>query len=148
MLLYVPSQQLFIALCLFELCFTLRFVFLVSCNPYCSVALTHGAMGWSAVCDCDYPCLRSNWRIQGGGGGSETTFLPGKSQDAICFLRNTGTDSTPTPIPTSSEKQLGHITSLVRSVRPSMKHVDEHKSQDPPPSTTSTEFSGSANGTL
>ena len=68
LLLYVPSQQLFIALCLFELCFTLRFVFLVSCNPYCSVALTHGAMGWSAVCDCDYPCLRSNWRIQGGGG--------------------------------------------------------------------------------
>ena len=32
-------------------CFTL-FVFLVSCECYCSVALPHGAVGWSAVCDC------------------------------------------------------------------------------------------------
>ena len=27
-------------------------VFLMSCYCYCSVALPHGAMGWSAVCDC------------------------------------------------------------------------------------------------
>ena len=32
-------------------CFTL-FVFLVSCDCYCSVALPHGAVGWSAVCGC------------------------------------------------------------------------------------------------
>ena len=27
-------------------------VFLASCNCYCSVAFLHGAMDWSAVCDC------------------------------------------------------------------------------------------------
>ena len=32
-------------------CFTL-FVFLVSCDCYCSVALPHGAVDWSAVSDC------------------------------------------------------------------------------------------------
>ena len=32
-------------------CFIL-FVFLMSCFCYCSVALPHGAMGLSAVCDC------------------------------------------------------------------------------------------------
>ena len=32
-------------------CFTL-FVFLVSCDCYCSVALPHGDVGWSALCDC------------------------------------------------------------------------------------------------
>ena len=32
-------------------CFTLT-VFLMSCGSQCSVALPHGAEGWSAVCDC------------------------------------------------------------------------------------------------
>ena len=32
-------------------CFTLT-VFLMSCNSQCSVAYPHGAIGWSAVCDC------------------------------------------------------------------------------------------------
>ena len=32
-------------------CFTL-FVDLVSCGCSCSVAPTHGVVGWSAVCDC------------------------------------------------------------------------------------------------
>ena len=32
-------------------CFTL-IVFPVSCDFYYSVALPHGVMGWSAVCDC------------------------------------------------------------------------------------------------
>ena len=32
-------------------CFTL-FVFQVSCEFYCTVTLPHGAMGWSALCDC------------------------------------------------------------------------------------------------
>ena len=32
-------------------CFTLMF-FLKHCGCYCSVALPHGAVGWSAVCDC------------------------------------------------------------------------------------------------
>ena len=32
-------------------CFVL-FVFLMSCFCYCSVALPHDTMGWSAVCDC------------------------------------------------------------------------------------------------
>ena len=32
-------------------CFTM-FIFLLSCDFYCSVAITHGAVGWSAVCDC------------------------------------------------------------------------------------------------
>ena len=27
-------------------------VFLMSCDCYCSVAPPHGALGWSAVCDC------------------------------------------------------------------------------------------------
>ena len=31
-------------------CFTL-FVFLMSCDCYCSVALPHGAVGWSVVCE-------------------------------------------------------------------------------------------------
>ena len=31
-------------------CFTL-FIFLVSCDCYCSMALPQGTMGWSAVCD-------------------------------------------------------------------------------------------------
>ena len=30
-------------------------VLLVSCYCKCSVALSHGAMGWSAVCDCGIP---------------------------------------------------------------------------------------------
>ena len=34
-----------------EACFAL-FVFLASCGCYCSAALPHGAVGWSAVCDC------------------------------------------------------------------------------------------------
>ena len=33
-------------------CFTL-IVRLVSYDCYCSVALPRGALGWSAVCDCD-----------------------------------------------------------------------------------------------
>ena len=32
-------------------CFVL-IVFLMSCDCYCSVALPHAAVGWSAVCDC------------------------------------------------------------------------------------------------
>ena len=32
-------------------CVTL-IVFLVSCDCKCSVSLLHGAVGWSAVCDC------------------------------------------------------------------------------------------------
>ena len=32
-------------------CFAL-IVFLMSCDSLCSVALSHGVMGWSAVCDC------------------------------------------------------------------------------------------------
>ena len=32
-------------------CFTLT-VFLMSCDSQCSVALSHGSMGWSAMCDC------------------------------------------------------------------------------------------------
>ena len=32
-------------------CFALT-VFLMSCDSQCSVALPHGAVGWSAVCDC------------------------------------------------------------------------------------------------
>ena len=32
-------------------CFALT-VFLMSCDTQCSVALSHGAMGWSAICDC------------------------------------------------------------------------------------------------
>ena len=30
-------------------------VFLISCDSQCSVALPHGAVGWSAVCDCAIP---------------------------------------------------------------------------------------------
>ena len=30
-------------------------VLLVSCYCKCSAALSHGAMGWSAVCDCGIP---------------------------------------------------------------------------------------------
>ena len=33
------------------ICFTLT-VFLIACDSQCSVALPHGAVGWSAVCDC------------------------------------------------------------------------------------------------
>ena len=32
-------------------CFALT-AFLMSCDSQCSVALPHGGMGWSAVCDC------------------------------------------------------------------------------------------------
>ena len=32
-------------------CFTLT-VFLMSCDSQCSVVLPHGALGWTAVCDC------------------------------------------------------------------------------------------------
>ena len=32
-------------------CFTLT-VFLMACDSQCSVALSHGAVGWSVVCDC------------------------------------------------------------------------------------------------
>ena len=32
-------------------CFALT-VFLMSCDMQCCVALSHGAVGWSAVCDC------------------------------------------------------------------------------------------------
>ena len=32
-------------------CFTI-YVFLLSCGYCCSVAPPHGAVGWSAVCDC------------------------------------------------------------------------------------------------
>ena len=31
------------------------FVFLVSCDCYCSVALPYSAVGWYAVCDCGFP---------------------------------------------------------------------------------------------
>ena len=34
-------------------CFTL-FVFLVSCDCFCSVDLPRGAVGWSAGCECGY----------------------------------------------------------------------------------------------
>ena len=33
-------------------CFTLT-VFLMSCDSQCSVALSHSAVDWSAMCDCD-----------------------------------------------------------------------------------------------
>ena len=33
-------------------CFTV-FVFMMFCGSQSSVALLHGAIGWSAVCDCD-----------------------------------------------------------------------------------------------
>ena len=57
--------MLCIALCPFQFCnhldgeeragyFTL-FDFLVSCDCYCSVALSHGALSWYAVCDCVFP---------------------------------------------------------------------------------------------
>ena len=32
-------------------CFTLN-AFLMVCDCLCSVALPHGAMGWTAICDC------------------------------------------------------------------------------------------------
>ena len=32
-------------------CFVLT-VFLMSCDSQCSVALPHGAMSWSVMCDC------------------------------------------------------------------------------------------------
>ena len=32
-------------------CFALS-VFLMSCDGQCSMALPHGAVGWSVVCDC------------------------------------------------------------------------------------------------
>ena len=32
-------------------CFAL-IVFLMSCDCYCSMALPHGPVGWSAVCNC------------------------------------------------------------------------------------------------
>ena len=48
-----------ITLCLFAIILTgkreLVFAFIVfqmSCYGKCSVALSHGAVGWSAVCDC------------------------------------------------------------------------------------------------
>ena len=34
-----------------DCCFT-SIVFLMSCDCLCPVALPHGAVGWSAVCDC------------------------------------------------------------------------------------------------
>ena len=36
---------------LFLLCLTL-IVFLMSCSCYCSVALSHSAVGWYVMCDC------------------------------------------------------------------------------------------------
>ena len=39
-------------------CFTLG-VFLMLCDCYCSVALPHGAVGWSAVCDCGISLIYS-----------------------------------------------------------------------------------------
>ena len=40
----------------------------------CSVALTHGAVGWSAVCDCGISCSYSlNFRENN---AQQTTFLP------------------------------------------------------------------------
>ena len=33
-------------------CWSTLTVFLVYCDSQCSVALPHGAMGWSVVCDC------------------------------------------------------------------------------------------------
>ena len=33
-------------------CFALT-IFLMSCESQCSVALPHGAVGWSTVCDCN-----------------------------------------------------------------------------------------------
>ena len=35
-------------------CFTLT-IFLVSCDSQCLVAISPGAVGWSAVCDCVFP---------------------------------------------------------------------------------------------
>ena len=32
-------------------CFALT-VLLMSCDSQCSVALPHGAVGWSVICDC------------------------------------------------------------------------------------------------
>ena len=40
-------------------CFTLT-IFLVSYDCWCSVTLPHGALGWSAVCDCDIPLSNSS----------------------------------------------------------------------------------------
>ena len=39
-------------------CFTL-IVFLTSCDCLRSVALSHGTLGWSAVCDCGISWLNS-----------------------------------------------------------------------------------------
>ena len=39
-------------------CFALT-VFRMSCDSQCSVALPHGAVAWSAVCDCGISCLYS-----------------------------------------------------------------------------------------
>ena len=36
-------------------CFDLM-IFLMSCDCKCSVALPHGVVGWSAVCDCSNFC--------------------------------------------------------------------------------------------
>ena len=33
-------------------CFALTVYLMMSCDSHCSVALPHGIMGWSAVCDC------------------------------------------------------------------------------------------------
>ena len=40
-------------------CFTLFFLGMVSCDCFCSVALTNRAVGWSAVWDCGISSLYS-----------------------------------------------------------------------------------------
>ena len=65
------------------------------------------------------------------GGGQGVWTLPGKSQEAIYFLRNTGMDPPP-----PSEKQLnplGPFASWGRSVRPFVKYVDDKKNCQSPP---------------
>ena len=32
--------------------FTIIIAFLMSCDFFCTVALPHGAVGWSALCNC------------------------------------------------------------------------------------------------
>ena len=47
-----PSSFAFILKGKRELVALLLTVFLMYCDSLCSVALPHGAVGWSAMCDC------------------------------------------------------------------------------------------------
>ena len=69
-----------------------------------------------------------------GGEGVQTPPPPGKSQVAICFLRNTCTELPRKSIKPKGSK--GPIASRGRPIRPSVKYVDDKKNnvvQTPPP---------------